>query len=55
MLKRLMSFAPREFLRHILVEADYLIDTSQSLTVEQYLSDETLRRAFGRGATGRRQ
>jgi len=27
-----MSFEPRDYLRHILVEADYLIDRSAGLT-----------------------
>jgi uncharacterized protein with HEPN domain len=43
-----MSFAPREYLQHILVEADYLIGQSAGLTWERFSSDETLRRAFVR-------
>lgn len=43
-----MSFEPRDYLRHILVEADYLIAQSVDLTRERFLSDETLRRAFVR-------
>jgi uncharacterized protein with HEPN domain len=43
-----MSFEPRDYLRHILVEADYLIAQSVGLTRERFLSDETLRRAFVR-------
>lgn len=43
-----MSFEPREYLRHILVEADYLIECSRDLSAEQFLSDETLKRAFVR-------
>jgi len=43
-----MSFEPREYLRHILVEADYLIGSSRDLSAEQLLSDETLKRAFVR-------
>lgn len=43
-----MSFEPRDFLRHILAEADYLIGTSADLTLEEFLADETLQRAFVR-------
>ena len=43
-----MSFGPREYLRHILAEADYLISRSSGLTPEALNSDETLRRAFAR-------
>ena len=43
-----MSFEPRDYLRHILAEADYLIETSAGLTLEQFLDDETLQRAFVR-------
>ncbi len=43
-----MSFEPRDYLRHILVEADYLIDRSADLSYDTFASDETLRRAFVR-------
>lgn len=43
-----MSFEPREYLRHILAEADYLIEHRAGLTLELLESDETLRRAFAR-------
>lgn len=43
-----MSFEPRDYLRHILVEADYLLGRSAGLTFEQFMADETLRRAFVR-------
>ena len=43
-----MSFGPREYLQHILVEADYLIAQSAGLTWERFSSDETRRRAFVR-------
>ena len=43
-----MSFEPRDYLQHILVEADYLVDRSQTLTFEAFVADETLRRAFVR-------
>ena len=41
-----MSFEPREYLRHILVETDYLIGRSDGLSLEAFEADETLRRAF---------
>ena len=43
-----MSFEPREYLRHILAEADYLIGRSVGLSRESFEADETLRRAFVR-------
>lgn len=43
-----MSFEPRDYLRHILVEADYLIGRSEGLSFEGFVADETLRRAFVR-------
>jgi len=43
-----MSFAPREYLSHILVEADYLVGHSEGLTYQAFSADETLRRAFVR-------
>ncbi len=43
-----MSFGPREYHRHILAEADFLIAQSQDLGVERFRTDETLRRAFVR-------
>ena len=43
-----MSFEPRDYLQHILVEADYLLDRSSALTFEAFTQDETLRRAFVR-------
>lgn len=43
-----MSFEPRDYLRHILVEADYLVAQSSELTWERFSHDETLRRAFVR-------
>src|SRR5690606_15564834 len=46
--KRPMSFEPREYLRHILTEADYLVETGQDLTLERFQGDATLQRAFVR-------
>ena len=43
-----MLFEPRDYLRHILTEADYLIRESAGITAERFMSDETLRRAFVR-------
>jgi len=43
-----MSYEPRDYLRHILVEADYLIAQSVGPTQERFLSDATIRRAFVR-------
>jgi uncharacterized protein with HEPN domain len=43
-----MSFEPRDYLRHILVEVEYLLNQSQTLTYECFAADETLRRAFVR-------
>lgn len=43
-----MSFEPRDYLRHIVVEADYLIGRSADLTIAEFVADETLRRAFVR-------
>ena len=40
-----MSFEPREFLRHMLAEADYLATASAAVTRGQYDADETLQRA----------
>jgi uncharacterized protein with HEPN domain len=43
-----MSFEPRDYLRHILDEADYLLRESGDLTIDNFKSNETLRRAFVR-------
>ncbi len=43
-----MSFEPRGYLRHILIEADYLLSRSSGLTFDAFVTDETLRRAFVR-------
>lgn len=43
-----MSFEPPDYLRHILIEADYLIGRSEGLSFESFAADETLRRAFVR-------
>lgn len=41
-----MSYEPREFLRHILAEADYLVEVSATLTRDQLDYDPTIRRAI---------
>jgi uncharacterized protein with HEPN domain len=43
-----MSFESRDYLRHILVEADYLFERSAGLSYDVFAADETLRRAFVR-------
>ena len=43
-----MSFEPREYLRHILAEIEYLLEQSRTLSYERFAADETLRRAFVR-------
>ena len=40
-----MSFEPREFLRHILAEADYLVGALEGVTRARFDGDETLQRA----------
>jgi uncharacterized protein with HEPN domain len=43
-----MSFEPRDLLRHILEEADYLLDRGASLDSGSFRADGTLQRAFVR-------
>ncbi|MBM4033782.1 MAG: DUF86 domain-containing protein [Planctomycetes bacterium] len=43
-----MCLSPLEYLRHILAEAEYLVEASKGLSREQFLADETKRRAFVR-------
>ncbi|MBI5665697.1 MAG: DUF86 domain-containing protein [Nitrospirae bacterium] len=38
----------KEYLRHILDEADYIIGKSEGLSKKSFLKDETLKRAFVR-------
>ncbi len=40
-----MSFEPREYLRHIQVEIEFLQSSFSGLILEDFLADETLRRA----------
>lgn len=43
-----MSFDTRDYLRHMLVEAEYLVVHSARLSYQEFAGDETLRRAFVR-------
>jgi uncharacterized protein with HEPN domain len=43
-----MCFEPRDYLRHILAEADYLIKHSTGVKTDAFMQDDTLRRAFVR-------
>jgi uncharacterized protein with HEPN domain len=43
-----MSFEPLEYLRQVLVEADYLLERSEGLSFEEFVESETLWRAFAR-------
>lgn len=43
-----MSFEPLEYLRHIVAEADYLTEQTASISRDDFLKNETLRRAFVR-------
>jgi uncharacterized protein with HEPN domain len=43
-----MCFEPRDYLRHILAEADYLVRQSAGVSAEGFMQDDTLRRAFVR-------
>ncbi|NBB72155.1 MAG: DUF86 domain-containing protein [Bacteroidetes bacterium] len=43
-----MSRSENEYLRHILDEARYLVETSREVRWEEFSGDETLKRAFVR-------
>ena len=43
-----MSFEPRDYLRHILLDAEYLISQTPGLSFEAFSADPTLCRAFVR-------
>ena len=43
-----MSPDPLDYLRHIIDEADYLIDKSNGLSKEAFMKDNTIKRAFVR-------
>lgn len=40
-----MSYEPRDFLRHILIEADYLAATCSEMNLDDFLTNETFQRA----------
>lgn len=43
-----MSFAPHEYLRHIVAESIYLADQTAVTSKDEFLASETLQRAFVR-------
>lgn len=43
-----MSKQPEEFLKHILDEIEYLLNSSQTTTEDKFMYDETLQRAYSR-------
>ena len=43
-----MPLLPLEYVRHILDVADYLLSKSRGLTKDDFLADDSLRRAFVR-------
>ena len=43
-----MSFEPRDYLRHMMLEADYLIGQTPGLSFEAFVADGTRSRAFVR-------
>lgn len=43
-----MNLSVRDYLKHILDEADYLARNSRRLKKDEFLTDETLKRAFVR-------
>lgn len=43
-----MPLSPRDYLQHVLDEANYLIKSSRDVDKEHFLKDETLKRAFVR-------
>ena len=43
-----MSKSPEEYLKHILDELDYLLNSSKDVSQEQFMHDMTLQRAFSR-------
>ena len=43
-----MSFEPRDYLRHTLIEAEFLCERSAGVSFDSFMEDQTLRRAFVR-------
>ena len=45
-----MSHSPLEYLRHVRVECEYLLDAVGGITSDRFLRDETLKRAVSRSS-----
>lgn len=43
-----MFFEPRDYLHHMLAEAEYLLGKSRDMTLDEFIGDETLQRALVR-------
>lgn len=43
-----MSLSPLEYLRHMLVEADFLVEQTRGVTKAEFMENEVLRRALVR-------
>jgi uncharacterized protein with HEPN domain len=43
-----MSKQPKEYLKHVLDEIDYLLNSSMEISEEMFMRDNTLQRAFSR-------
>ena len=43
-----MSKEPKEYLRHIFDECEFILNSTKELTKENFVHDETLKRAFTR-------
>jgi uncharacterized protein with HEPN domain len=43
-----MSKQPKEYLKHILDEIEFLLTSSEEVTEERFMRDETLQRAYAR-------
>ena len=43
-----MSHSPKDYLKHILDETEYLLQSSHNLSKEDFLNNETLKRAYTR-------
>jgi len=48
-----MSRSAADYLRHILDETTYMVETSGQLSKDEFLQDETVKRAFVRSLEGR--
>jgi hypothetical protein len=47
-----MSFEPRDYLRHIQIEINFLIQTSTGVTLDRFLDDATLQRDGSEAVAG---